>query len=214
MWLAWTPKTHKSIERQAIPPTSIPGLFAGEHPALKIDLQARKAPDKPESDSEEEKQNTDEEEAEDEGAEEPDTDASELDDTDFDDSVLDSDSNESPTDTPAESSVEPEEDQSYDDSEDASNAEELEEVAGDTDQSDLKTEESENLPADNETESAIGSKAETGTGQEPASGKDSENPAAATAPEQAAIERIRELVGMLQDFLQGILSAFESLLKS
>ncbi|GAB1352752.1 hypothetical protein MASR1M12_14830 [Erysipelotrichia bacterium] len=216
MWLAWNPKAHKSIKRQAIPPTSIPGLFAGEHPALKIDLQARKAPEKPESDVEEEKQKTDEEEAKDEDANEPDSDASELDDTEFDDSVLDSDSDESPIDTPAESSAEPEEDQSPDGSVDSSEAEDLEEIASDNAESDLETEEAVNSPTDDETKSAVDSEAETGIEQESVSETEtgSENTSAAVTPEQAAIERIRELVGMLQDFLQGILSAFESLLKS
>lgn len=212
MWLAWTPKTHKSIKRQAIPPTSIPGLFAGEHPALKIDLQARKAPDKPESDSEEEKQNTDEEEANDEGLNEPDSDASELDDTDFDDSVLDSDPEEVSTDESAESSLEPADTQTDSGTEVASEGEELEEVTSDTDENSLDNEDPANSAVGNEAESTIES--EPGVEQESVSEAGSENTDAAATPEQAAIERIRELVGMLQDFLQGILSAFESLLKS
>lgn len=214
MWLAWTPKTHKSLKRQAIPPTSIPGLFAGEHPALKIDLQARKAPDKPESDSEEEKQNTDEEEINDENANEPDSDVSELDDTDFDDGVLDSDPEKSPTDEPAANSVESETGQSADDAEDASSGEELEEIAGNADETAVGPEDPENSLTGEETESETGIGAETGAESESESEVGSENSAAAATPEQAAIERIRELVGMLQDFLQGILSAFESLLKS
>ncbi len=212
MWLAWTPKTHKSIKRQAIPPTSIPGLFAGEHPALKIDLQARKAPDKPESDSEEEKQNTGEEEINDENTNEPDSDASELDDTDFDDSVLDSESEKVSTDESAESSVEPADTQTDSGTEGASEGEELEEVTSDADENSLDNEASENSTIGGEAESTIES--ETDLEQEPVSEIGSENTDAAVTPEQAAIERIRELVGMLQDFLQGILSAFESLLKS
>jgi len=63
MWLAWTPKTHRSVKRQAIPPTSIPGLIPREHPALQIDLQARRQPDEHEPDKEEMEQNTSDEEA-------------------------------------------------------------------------------------------------------------------------------------------------------
>lgn len=214
MWLAWTPKTHKSIKRQAIPPTSIPGLFAGEHPALKIDLQARKAPEKPESDSEEEKQNTDEEEAEDEGANEPDSDASELDDTDFDDSVLDSEQEEMKTDEPAASSVEPADTQTDSDAEDASEGEELEEVASDADENSLNSETPEISTVGDDSESEANNGTESDIDSESSSEANSENTNTAITPEQAAIERIRELVGMLQDFLQGILSAFESLLKS
>lgn len=214
MWLAWTPKTHRSINRQAVPPTSIPGLIAREHPALKIDLQARKAPDKPESDAEEEKQNTDEEEINDENANEPDSDVSELDDTDFDDGVLDSDPEESPTDESAANSVESETGQSANDAEDASNGEELEEIAGNADETAAEPEDPENSLTGEGTESETDIGAETDAESESESEVGSENSAAATTPEQAAIERIRELVGMLQDFLQGILSAFESLLKS
>jgi len=65
MWLAWTPETHKSVKRESIPPTSIPGLFEGEHPALRIELQARRQPDEPEADKEEKDHKTDDEEAED-----------------------------------------------------------------------------------------------------------------------------------------------------
>jgi hypothetical protein len=66
MWLAWTPETHKSVKRFSIPPTSIPGLFAGEHPALRIDLQARKQADDHDSDPEESEHNTSDEESADE----------------------------------------------------------------------------------------------------------------------------------------------------
>lgn len=41
MWLAWTPRTHTLTGRLNVPPTNIPGLFAGEHPALLIDLRVR-----------------------------------------------------------------------------------------------------------------------------------------------------------------------------
>lgn len=53
MWLAWTPGTHHSVKRQAIPPTSIPGLVPDEHPALRIDLRARPQADDLEPDGEE-----------------------------------------------------------------------------------------------------------------------------------------------------------------
>jgi len=65
MWLAWTPQTHKSVKRQSIPPTSIPGLFEGEHPALRIELQARRQPDEPDEDKEEKDHKVSDEEAED-----------------------------------------------------------------------------------------------------------------------------------------------------
>ncbi|NLI76523.1 MAG: hypothetical protein GX442_08780 [Candidatus Riflebacteria bacterium] len=42
LWLAWTPQTHSLAGRRVIPVLSIPGLFAGEHPALVIDLGARR----------------------------------------------------------------------------------------------------------------------------------------------------------------------------
>ena len=68
MWLAWTPDTHKLVKRHIIPPTSIPGLFVGEHPALRIDLQARNKPDKPESDKEESEHDTSGEESDEESS--------------------------------------------------------------------------------------------------------------------------------------------------
>ncbi|OGK07698.1 MAG: hypothetical protein A2W80_19475 [Candidatus Riflebacteria bacterium GWC2_50_8] len=71
MWLAWTPETHKSVKRVSMPPTSIPGLFAGEHPALRIDLQARKQADDNDPDPEESEHNISDEEAEDEESASP-----------------------------------------------------------------------------------------------------------------------------------------------
>ncbi|NLF96323.1 MAG: hypothetical protein GX569_06260 [Candidatus Riflebacteria bacterium] len=65
MWLAWTPQTHRSVKRQSIPPTSIPGLFEGEHPALRIELQARRQPDEPDEDKGEKDHKVTDEEAED-----------------------------------------------------------------------------------------------------------------------------------------------------
>ncbi len=213
MWLAWTPQTHRSIKRLVVPPTSIPGLFAGEHPALKIDLQARRAPDKSEPpDAEEEEKNTDDEEAKDEDTNEPEPDPSELEDEDFDDSTLDSD-----TENSAEESVETEselpETQAGDMAEDTEDGEELEETADSEDESGLEPENPESSQNDDEpeieTDTAIVVEPESTVDANSDQTKDSEIPT-----EQVAIERIRELAGMLQDFLQGLLSAFESLLKS
>ncbi|HEY9070313.1 MAG TPA: hypothetical protein VIV61_08635, partial [Candidatus Ozemobacteraceae bacterium] len=41
MWLAWTPKTHAIASRRSVPSVSIPGLYAGEHPALFVTLRSR-----------------------------------------------------------------------------------------------------------------------------------------------------------------------------
>ncbi len=90
MWLAWTPGTHQSAKRQAIPPTSIPGLIPEEHPALRIDLRARPQPDDLEPDGEESRVVArDEEPADDERIEAAPTDA-DLETADpADDSLLD-----------------------------------------------------------------------------------------------------------------------------
>lgn len=82
MWLAWTQSTHQLVRSRFIPPTNIPGLIPGEHPALNILLQPRNEPEKNsekhESDLEEKELCEVEEESDTEDFSEVDAEISEL----------------------------------------------------------------------------------------------------------------------------------------
>lgn len=198
MWLAWTPRTHEAVKRHSIPPTSIPGLFAGEHPALKIELKARKIADDKDHDSdqdeEEGNQSTSVEEAED-AVDEPDAVESELEPEDYPEAVSD---DELIDNAPQSSDDEPESETAGTDE----NTQEIAEVTGSDDGSEISTEDS--TVEDNDSSPGDADQGST---------DEAENKADDEA-EKAAIERIRELVAEIYERLLNLFSAFTSLLRS
>ncbi len=198
MWLAWTPRTHEAVKRHSIPPTSIPGLFAGEHPALKIELKARKIADDKDHDSdqdeEEGNQSTSVEEAED-AVDEPDAEESELEPEDYPEAVSD---DELIDNAPQSSDDEPESETAGTDE----NTQEIAEITGSDDGSEISTEDS--TVEDNDSRHGDADQGST---------DEAENKADDEA-EKAAIERIRELVAEIYERLLNLFSAFTSLLRS
>ncbi len=194
MWLAWTPRTHEAVKRYYMSPADIPGLFAGEHPALRIELKARKKADDKDrdqdQDKEEENQSTSIEEP-DHDSDEPEAEESELEpendsETVSDDELIDA--------TPTVSDDKPESEISPTDD----NLEEIDEVTGSDNDSETSA---------NET---VGDESNAGSEEAGLTGSDASDEEA----EAAAIERIRELIAEVYERLLNLFSAFTSLLRT
>ncbi len=223
MWLAWTPATHSSVKRHATPPTNIPGLFAGEHPALQIVLQACKQPEKdgPDKNKPDNK--------------DPDKDKPDQDESDLEEAGLDI-AEEEAADADDEVSIDDSELEAGDDSDDellegsdSSNTSSDDESADESaEDSESGSDQEADIPLDISAPDSEGASSDQTADEENVSSDDSdpsidstevENEDESTVDsgdensEAAAIERIRELVAELYDYLLGLLSNFTGLLR-
>ncbi|HNX77265.1 MAG TPA: metallophosphoesterase [Candidatus Rifleibacterium sp.] len=218
MWLAWSPKYHRSVKRLSMPPTSIPGLYAGEHPALRIDLQAMKQADgkddgkKDDKDDDKDGLENNEEDKEEQAIideEEP---------KEEPESIVDEAELEPETAEPAEL-----DDDLINDAEEPTIIENTSET-GISEISEDPADEGEELPEtavsdttsiSEEEDSEDAAPATDNTTPQPANPSDSETSEQSDNDQnQAAIERIRELITSLYEHLLEMLSAFSSLLRS
>ncbi|MDD3148657.1 MAG: hypothetical protein PHD82_15290, partial [Candidatus Riflebacteria bacterium] len=201
MWLAWTPATHNSVKRHATPPTSIPGLFAGEHPALQIVLQARK----PGSGKEPEKDRPDKNK--------PDGNKPDDDDYDQEESELDVTEEEASDVEDEVSGTESEFEAGDESGDDLLEGSEDEVVADEpADDSEAVSGEDAGIPLDESTPVSEGSVEDTDTTDT----ADTVEEEALTDEEDskaAAIERIRELVDEIYEYILKLFSNFTGLLR-